>query len=127
MATPIDGLGHRRRQAWRVDCAAASRVGKREDSQFLSDPEHLANLVGSSVHRWEEERRSVLDLDIPRFPPSPNLLTLRALPLPTNSQSIQQRDMVVKDIYALLLEPHTSAVVLTGIAYREVHIDFACT
>ena len=48
-------------------------------------------------------------------PSSPNVLTLRALPLPTDSQSIQQRETVVKDIYALLLEPHTAAVVLTGI------------
>ena len=91
-------------------------LAKEKIVSFFQTSEHLANLVGSSVHRWEEERRSVLDLSHTAvLPPSPNLLTLRALPLPTNSQSIQQRDMVVKDIYALLLEPHTSAVVLTGI------------
>jgi tetratricopeptide (TPR) repeat protein len=42
-------------------------------------------------------------------------LTLRALPLPTDSRSIQQREEVVKEIYPLLIDPDAAAVVLTGI------------
>jgi len=42
-------------------------------------------------------------------------LTLRAFPLPTDSRSIQQREEVVKEIYALLIDSDTAAVVLTGI------------
>ncbi len=44
-----------------------------------------------------------------------DLLTLRTLPLPTDPRSIQQRETVVKDIYALLIDANASAVVLTGI------------
>ncbi|MBV8823287.1 MAG: hypothetical protein JO123_10900, partial [Ktedonobacteraceae bacterium] len=42
-------------------------------------------------------------------------LTLRTLPLPTDPHSIQQRERVVKDIYAQLIDPNASAVVLIGI------------
>ncbi|MBV9691983.1 MAG: ATP-binding protein [Ktedonobacteraceae bacterium] len=44
-----------------------------------------------------------------------DLLTLRTFPLPTDPRPIQQREAVVKDIYALLVDPNTSAVVLTGL------------
>ena len=42
-------------------------------------------------------------------------LTLRALPLPTDPCSIQQRENIVKEVYALLIDTATAAVVLTGI------------
>jgi tetratricopeptide (TPR) repeat protein len=48
-------------------------------------------------------------------PSRSNSLTLRAFPLPTGSRSIQQRDEVVKEIYTLLIDAGTAAVVLTGI------------
>ena len=48
-------------------------------------------------------------------PASADSFTLRALPLPTDPRSIQQREAVVKDIYAQLIAPDTSAVALTGI------------
>jgi hypothetical protein len=47
--------------------------------------------------------------------PSPNPLTLRALPLPTDPRSIQQREVIVKEIYTLLVEPNTAAVALIGV------------
>ncbi|MBV9019514.1 MAG: tetratricopeptide repeat protein [Chloroflexi bacterium] len=51
----------------------------------------------------------------PAVPSSPALLTLRGVPLPTDPHSVQQREVVVKGVYALLIEANTSAVVLSGI------------
>ncbi len=41
---------------------------------------------------------------------------IAGLPPPTDPRNIQQRETIVKGVYAELISPHTSAVVLTGIA-----------
>ncbi len=41
---------------------------------------------------------------------------IRGVPPPTDSRTIQQRDEVVKDLYAKLIQPNISALILTGIA-----------
>src|SRR5712692_9990996 len=40
---------------------------------------------------------------------------LTGTPPPTDAESIQQRKTVVEEVYALLIQPHISSVVLTGI------------
>src|SRR6266567_1049505 len=41
---------------------------------------------------------------------------IRGVPPPTNPKVVQQRDKVVKDVYAKLTQSQTSALILTGIA-----------
>ena len=47
----------------RGECITGLRqeLAKEKTVSFFQTSEHLANLVGSSVHRWDEERRKVLD------------------------------------------------------------------
>ena len=47
----------------RGECITGLRqeLAKEKIVSFFQTSEHLANLVGSSVHRWDEERRKVLD------------------------------------------------------------------
>ena len=85
-------------------------------SSSVTPPITIYNVLPSSqIAPSSSAPTSTIPASSSTAPSSPNVLTLRALPLPADSQSIQQRETVVKDIYALLLEPHTSAVVLTGI------------
>src|SRR5258708_34445134 len=40
---------------------------------------------------------------------------IRGVPPPTDPRTIQQREKAVRDVYAKLIQPDTTAVVLTGI------------
>ncbi len=60
-----------------------------------------------------EPHASTLAADPPR--PASDPLTLRAQPLPTDPRNIQQRSVVVKEVYDMLIAPDAAAVALCAI------------
>jgi hypothetical protein len=79
-------------------------------------PINIYNVIPSSQSATPSVSTALPEHDQPTNSSSRSgSLTLRAFPLPTDSRSIQQREEVVKEIYALIINAGTSAVVLTGI------------
>jgi tetratricopeptide (TPR) repeat protein len=79
-------------------------------------PINIYNVIPSSPSATPAVSTSPPEHDQPTNASSrSSSLTLRAFPLPTDLRSIQQREEVVKEIYALIIDVGTAAVVLTGI------------
>ncbi|HEY6543074.1 MAG TPA: NB-ARC domain-containing protein, partial [Ktedonobacteraceae bacterium] len=77
------------------------------------EPLPLTQMNVTSVERMGVEHREVARTGIPFN--SSMYHDLTGAPPPTNAESIQQRKTVVEEVYTLLIQPHMSSVVLTGI------------
>ncbi len=73
-------------------------------------PINIYNVIQSSQSATPAVSTAPPEHDQPTNPSSRSgSLTLRAFPLPTDSRTIQQREEVVKEIYALLIDPGTAS------------------